>query len=276
MRFKLTLKKLDNKAILPINYQYPLSVWIYRMIQNAESSYSLFLSKKGVNTLRKSFKYFSFSDLFLSKYELLTNEEGIKDRISIQSPNITLQISFYLDKICESFIKDLFANKLLILGDQKTQARFEVAYVDALPLQIESETVKLKTLSPVVLKRKKEDGTMGYISPKHEEFEQYFLDNLIGKLTTVAETFPNGLMGMQQIEPKFKLLTSSSIKSRIITIKADTPDQVELKGFHPFEFELTAPKEMIELGLLMGFGKYNEEGMGYCEILKSEKLKIKS
>jgi len=64
MQFKLTL--CGNKGqFIPINYQYPLSACIYKIIERADAAYSLFLHDTGhrVGQSLKSFKLFTFSNL---------------------------------------------------------------------------------------------------------------------------------------------------------------------------------------------------------------------
>jgi CRISPR-associated endoribonuclease Cas6 len=46
MQFKLTLSGTKGQYI-PINYQYPLSACIYKIIERADAAYSLFLHDRG-------------------------------------------------------------------------------------------------------------------------------------------------------------------------------------------------------------------------------------
>ena len=50
-------------------------------------------------------------------------------------------------------------------------------------------------------------------------------------------------------------------------IKANTEAQTEVKAYW-FDFELTAPKEIIELGLNSGFGSMNSVGFGCGEVVE--------
>lgn len=63
MRFKLILKAIDYKvSLLPINYQYPLSSAIYRILSKGDREYARFLHEEGYG---KGYKFFTFSDLKL-------------------------------------------------------------------------------------------------------------------------------------------------------------------------------------------------------------------
>jgi len=43
MRFRITLNAQDRYAVIPINYQYPLSATIYKIIHQADAAYAAFL-----------------------------------------------------------------------------------------------------------------------------------------------------------------------------------------------------------------------------------------
>lgn len=47
MRFTLILHITSRNRILPINYQYPLHSWIYRVIQTVDAEFSRFLHDEG-------------------------------------------------------------------------------------------------------------------------------------------------------------------------------------------------------------------------------------
>jgi CRISPR-associated endoribonuclease Cas6 len=64
MRFQLTLIPDSSSGIIPVNYQYPVSAAIYKLIAQADERYARFLHNKGYQlSSGKSFKLFSFSDL---------------------------------------------------------------------------------------------------------------------------------------------------------------------------------------------------------------------
>lgn len=65
MRFLIKLFALNYPAVLPLNYQYPLSAVIYKILRRADQEYASFLHETGyraANSL-KSFKLFTFSDI---------------------------------------------------------------------------------------------------------------------------------------------------------------------------------------------------------------------
>jgi CRISPR-associated endoribonuclease Cas6 len=63
------------------------------------------------------------------------------------------------------------------------------------------------------------------------------------------------------------LTEGSNIKSRKVTIKDGKSSATEVRGFRNFEFELTAPEEIIKVGLYGGMGKEASQGFGFCEVI---------
>lgn len=62
MRFSITLRVKDGILLL-INYQYPLSAALYRIISKGDANYAQFLHEKGYGKKDKGFKLCAFSQL---------------------------------------------------------------------------------------------------------------------------------------------------------------------------------------------------------------------
>jgi len=69
MELKITLT-LVKGPYLPINYQYELSSWIYKVIERADSEYSNFLHNEGFQSDGKQFRMFTFSQVDFRPYEI--------------------------------------------------------------------------------------------------------------------------------------------------------------------------------------------------------------
>jgi hypothetical protein len=52
MRLELTLTPSVGHGLLPVNYQYPLSAAIYKIIQQADEKYSAFLHDTDYSTVK--------------------------------------------------------------------------------------------------------------------------------------------------------------------------------------------------------------------------------
>ncbi|EAY27692.1 CRISPR-associated endoribonuclease Cas6 [Microscilla marina] len=258
MRYKITLKTTDAYTVIPINYQYELSSCILGICKDANTKYQRFLKQHKLPARRKNFQWFSFSNLYVPRREIFA------DRLQVISPKISFIISFYLDPSAERFIKDLFLDRQMYLGDKFSQARFIVENVEPLPLRMPSTTVSFKTLSPLLISKLNNRGNVDYLPPEHPEYENLFLQALLGKYVKVLQETNQTPESSTHQRIEFEVNHYKKIKSRLITVKAHTTNEARIRGFM-YEFRLTAPKEIIELGLLTGFGEKNRLGFGACE-----------
>jgi CRISPR-associated endoribonuclease Cas6 len=265
MRLELTLTPGAGHNLLPVNYQYPLSAAIYKIIQQADEKYSAFLHDQGYRLFNgKSFKLFSFSDL-----RVPFRIQG--DRLYINGSQASLLISFHIDEAATNFIRGLFINQQLEIADKISYTKFSVTNVQLLPDSFASvhhtePEVVLKSLSPLVVGRKNSKGNYDYLSPADPDFNEWFIHNWIekykavnGNTTADLETIKNRI-SIRLLTPK------QEIKSRLITIKAFTPEQTQIRGFTKFRMKVKAPKQLLELAMNAGMGLYNAQGMGCVEM----------
>ena len=271
MRFRLTLKPAKNGQQLLFNYQYPLQAWIYKLLDQADAQYATFLHQKGYRASEhtKTFKHFTFSSLFIPKIDKPKPGDTC---MTLRSDEISLIVSFYIDKAAESFIIGLFQNQKLSLYNREYQADFIVERVETLPVEIPegtSPTVTLRMLSPMVI-AEKVDNMDQYLAPDHEQFAMLLAQNVMDKYASVQE---NGGLTMDAVIAqqlvKFRLLPDQKIKQRGMLVKEGKESkQTKVIGFHNFEFELTAPRQILEVAIASGIGKYSSTlGCGCCEVV---------
>ena len=144
MRFKLKLFAINFPAILPLNYQYPLSAVVYKILQQADSNYSQFLHETGYrqsNSL-KSFKLFTFSDI-KTPFKI----QG--DRMRMLTPEAEVIVSFHLPQAAETFIKGLFLNQEIEIADKRSRTKFRINQVESVPLGLSEEPVQEIVLQPL-------------------------------------------------------------------------------------------------------------------------------
>lgn len=256
MQFNITLRCLDENPILPINYQYELSAWIYKVIQHADADYSAFLHRQGHQTpARKSFKLFCFSQLDAPRRRV----EG--DRLLIQCGEISFLIGFYLDRTAEEFVRGLFSAQQFSLGDRVSRARFVVQSVEMRPPQLPggSAPVRIRALSPLVIARKRPNGEPDeYLHPDDPDFGRLLFLNLLEKYRAATGEEPPGWWNTERFGFR---IAGAAPRSKLVAIKAGTAAQTKVKGYL-FDFEVDAPGELVELGLLAGFGRENALGFG--------------
>lgn len=99
MRFQLTLIPDSSSGIIPVNYQYPVSAAIYKLIAQADEGYASFLHNKGYQlSSGKSFKLFSFSDLRVP-FQI----KG--DRLQINGTPASLVVGFHVEEAASGLKK---------------------------------------------------------------------------------------------------------------------------------------------------------------------------
>lgn len=257
MRFTITLLSTANTPVIPINYQYPLSAVIYKVLAEADAEYAFFLHEKGyrVGDGLKRFKLFTFSDLNMK----FRREE---DRMRVLS-NPQLIVSFHLPVAAQHFVKGLFINRKIDIADQKSKATFMVEQVEALP-GLSSEGPKTNTqtfdlLSMVVCGKKNEKGNYEFLSPEHRDWDKTMLYNWQEKCKAAGLDLDATQVDMMHIEP---ILKRGKPQSRLIVIKANTKAQTRIKGFYGFGVIATGPEMALEVLYNSGCGVYNSLGCG--------------
>lgn len=259
MNFCLTLQSIEPNPCIPVNYQYPLSAALYRIIAKGNAQYARFLHQTGYG---KGFKFFTFS-------QINCPFRIIGDRLKIQDYELSFRISFHLPETTENFIKGLFQSECLDIADKKSRARFTVKSIVACPNPLarypENEIVNatLKPTSQVVAGMPKDDRKYDYLSPGDVRFTESLLYNWRSKIATCYEetTAQRAFLLMETAPVKLPF------KSRLITVKAGTPEETKVRGWLNFELRVTAERRFVELLLNAGAGLYNAMGFGGVEVV---------
>ncbi len=262
MRFKLYLRPFTVRPRIMWNYHYPLSSWLYGIIATADESYANFLHNTGYElSSRKRFKHFTFSDLRCKIGK--SDTKGFE----VVSPLIEWTVSFYLEKAAESFIIGLFQDQEIRLFDKFHEANFTIERVETLAEPLIAKTTRFKATSAMVVAEKLNDIDQ-YLEPTDERFGKYLIEGLKDKyLSTMVEQGKQVNPVFQHQEISFRLIEANNVKSRKVTIKEGKSSATEVRGFRNFEFELTAPEEIISVGFYGGFGKEASQGFGFCEVV---------
>ncbi|WP_442795942.1 CRISPR-associated endoribonuclease Cas6 [Pelobium manganitolerans] len=258
MKFRITLNLEGKGDIIPINYQYPLSSALYRIIAKGDAGYADFLHEKGYG---KGFKFFTFSQINVP-FKI------VGDRMKLLERNVVFDVAFHLPVAMESFVKGLFNSESITIADRKSKAVFKVASVEsrASELQQHSEheivQVRLSLTSPVVAGVINGKGNYDFLSPDDERFTESLIYNWRNKIATCfdEETALKALLLMSIVPLRHPY------KSRLITIKADTSEETKIKGWMNFELNVTGEKRFVELLMNGGCGIYNSVvGGGHLE-----------
>ena len=259
MRFKLVLNILSRNKILPINYQYALHSWIYKVIGRANAEFARFLHDEGYALGSKQFKLFTFSSLQGTPYEIFPQE----GRILFKTDELSLKISFWMPQAAKHFIVGLFQRQQFSIGDRLHQVDFQVSRIEALPRPFFTDRMQYRLLTPVVLSNKVEGNRhKQYLDPASvPDYGRYFINNLLEKARAVKLSIrePIGVVDYQdELAGEFRLIGKSKRKG--IHIKQHQAGHTQVIGYL-YNFELEAPVELQELGYYGGFGE--ENGMGF-------------
>lgn len=263
MRFKIKLEAVEGQKIIPINYQYPLSAAIYRIINKGDAEYASFLHERGYG---KGFKLFCFSDI---KCPFAING----DRLVLSQNELEFQVSFHLPEAMQHFIQGLFASEKINISDQKTRQDFKVKSIErgnsALTRYRENEIIEVivKPFSPLVIGDKNDTKFYTFLSPKEELFQTLLVHNWREKIKAIYNE-DEARDAFLAVEVKFY---EKPFRSRLITIKAGTPQQTMVKGYVNFKLAVKGERRFIDLLLNAGGGLYNAQGLGYLGIVEEKK-----
>lgn len=260
MRLRLSLS-CKKGARLALNNRYELSAILYKIIENADATFSESLHNKGYGADGRNFKLFTFGWLQAYPFGKDPNDKSV---LIATEGRVTWEVSFCIDKIIENFVAGLFreASFEFKAGFQE-KVHFKVDNVEILPMPHFSETMRYACSTAILIGQKQEGTrTEQYLSPLDADFETLFLHNLRGKVkAALGDAFTD----------------SNDLAFRLLS----PPEKVKRKPFdvykdgrklryvpYTFDFELTAPIEWQKIGYLAGFGQDNAQGVGMCMVIK--------
>jgi CRISPR-associated endoribonuclease Cas6 len=262
MRFKLklTTEKKNNNLLLPINYQYGLSSFIYRTFNHGNKDLAGWLHNRGFIVENKAFKLFTFSPLKIKNFK------RYDDRLIVLDDQVELMISFYPFELTESFIFGAFSHQNFRLGDKKSSVQFNIQQIERLPDPAFKDTMEFKAISPVVVTAKKdrESKYVTYLSPGDQGYGNKLKENLLNKYAAYCSYHEKELDIEDMSKYKYELITDKP-KSKLITIKAGTREESKIRGFL-YTLRLTAPLPLLKTAYYAGLGEKNSLGMGCLEV----------
>lgn len=250
MRLLLHLQT-PKGSILPFNYEYAISAWIYKTLAKADPVFATWLHDKGysLEDNHRKFKFFTFSKIQLS-YRVLPRRG-----LLLQEEAAQLTLSFLIDKAMQDFVLGIFKEQLLGIRIRGGNIDFRIVNVEVLPTPVFQPVMRFRAATPIFMSKRGEDISQAiHISPDDEGYARFFINNLREKAKTLGVNIPTSLTNFQALNrPKSSLL-------RIGT--------TEMRAFS-FDFILVAPEELTRIGYFAGFGGKNSSlGLGFCEILK--------
>ena len=260
MRFKIHIvpQKRQGNILLPINYQYALSSFIYNTLNKGDKEIAKWLHENGYVKDQKKFKLFTFSHLDIPEYK------RYEDRLILMGEDISFTLSILPIKMIEPLINGLFKNKGFSLGDKKSQADFTIKGIEKIQEPDFTNEMKFRTLSPIVVSTKNsmEDKYAQYLAPKDPGYAEKLKQNLLNKLVAFNQSSDK----VPEIEKSidFSVSILNKPKSKLAHIKAMTKN-IKIRGYM-YNFQVKGPVELIKMGFFAGFGEKNSMGFGCCEM----------
>lgn len=260
MRFEIKLQAFKGNEI-PINYQYPLSAAIYKILAKGDADYASFLHEEGYG---KGYKLFTFSDLKF-KFKLVKG-----DRMQLLDDLVSFYVHFHIPEASGNFVMGLFKSEEIVIADKKSKTIFKVQSVisnntpwsKGIDKNEIIQTV-FKPTSAVLMGVKNDRGHYDYLEPKDERYIEALVFNWRGKIKETYDKFTakNAILNAE-IE-----YYENPYRSRLVHIKQDSKQATKVRGYVNFKIKLIAERRFVELLYNAGVGIGNAQGMGCCEVI---------
>lgn len=276
MRFKIVLESEREFNVLPINYQYEMASWIYKVLDKGDARFAKWLHGHGFNSGEQYFKFFTFSQFVIPR----NAGKILRDRILLNRGEIHFFISFLPEKATESFIKGLFKESICEIANDQFRAIFRVSRVEMEAEPDFKRSMQFTLQSPMVISKPVEfKGKLQhkYLDPEDAAFEKYFSQNLSRKYQARYDEIQKNssyftrekllnlpVLNSAESEIKFKLLNKPRKKG--ISLKSTNKYSIKVIGYL-FSFEITAPEEITKTGYYGGFGELSSMGFGCGEVM---------
>lgn len=261
MELQLTFDNPKPQTI-PIDYQYYLSSWMYKVMNLGNPEYAHFLHDHGYKVAEDSakiFKLFCFSWLTTDRFDINTKAQTM----TMKGDTVRLKARFHVDESLKTFVKGLFKDQnLTIKNGFDVSASFNARSIDMVEVAQAQEKTIIRALSPLVISVKQANGNDLYLAPTEEGYADKFFHNLIDKYKSTGVNIPDS---WQPDTWKIMLIRPERIRRKLMNIKPNG-ENIRVAGYQ-YDFVLEAPPEIIRTGLLAGFGKHCAQGFGYGEVI---------
>lgn len=272
MRLKITLKYLDGNQAIPINYQYPVSAAIYKIIGQAEPEFAKLLHNKGYPTAHnRRFKFFTFSKLFFKEraaisYDKLILQNDERPQLLISSP--------LDDSFIQNFVIGIFESQELPIGLRGVcHATFIIEQIETLPEPEFTNDVKCKALGPISVSVAGANKHPDYLKALDSKLSEVVKENLIWKYKTLYEVEPTDKSLNFEVDKQYIEKRGGENKvSKLIKIKEGEPEETSVRGFI-VPFRLTGSMQLIKLAYQCGIGEKNSLGFGMFGLVPSDNIK---
>ena len=248
MRMKLVFRAKDEKASIPLNYNYAVSALIYKTIAESSPEFAQRLHEKGFVVQEKTFKLFTFSRIETKNAFV----DFKSSRIFLNNPYIKLQVSSPIDEFLKNFVFGTFSQQTFRID--KSEFILDSAETIEEPEIIDE--MSFRALSPITESiRNEENGTV-YLLP-NDNWSEIITRNLQRKYEALyGKTLPDAKVEWKWNEDYFADERKQKKAEKLIDIKG-----IKVRGWLA-PFSVKGDKELIKLGYETGFGNKNSQGFG--------------
>ncbi|HXG91646.1 MAG TPA: CRISPR-associated endoribonuclease Cas6 [Blastocatellia bacterium] len=251
MRVKLTFLASKRNATLPLSYNHAVAGLIYRTIGNASEEYAAALHDEGFEADRRRFKLFTFSRLFARRNRV------VGDRMILESPEVSLQVSSPVGDFIEHFVSGLFqSERFNIAGSDFTLAEAETIA----PPEF-SERMSFRALAPITESVRDEQNRVRYLNLE-DDWSAIIKRNLARKYQALYGRAP--VCDRLHWEWDLGYIAEARKRNRRPSVLIEVSDGIKVRGWLA-PFTVHGSKELIEIGYEAGFGKSNAMGFGLAE-----------
>lgn len=242
MRLEIILKGKNNFKV-PFNYNHILSAIIYNKIADLNFANELHSSK--------SFKFFTFSQIYIPKRRIVKDGIIAKDGV----------ISFYISSPNDFLIKSLVDGFLEDLEISFQNQKLTIQKIEALKTPEFSSRSEFKTLAPIIVRTKKEiDGELKIwdLAPS-DKFFKSLENNLIKKYIK----FNN----LTKTDKKINIYSDMNfVKRKRISINKG--NATTHHRAYMMDLILEGDLNLIEFAYDVGIGEKNSMGFGMIKLLE--------
>lgn len=242
MRLEIILKGKNNFKV-PFNYNHILSAIIYNKIADLNFANELHSSK--------SFKFFTFSQIYIPKRRIVKDGIIAKDGV----------ISFYISSPNDFLIKSLVDGFLEDLEISFQNQKLTIQKIEALKTPEFSSKSEFKTLAPIIVRTKKEiNGELKIwdLAPS-DKFFKSLENNLIKKYIK----FNN----LTKTDKKINIYSDMNfVKRKRISINKG--NATTHHRAYMMDLILEGDRDLIEFAYDVGIGEKNSMGFGMIKLLE--------
>ena len=254
MRVRIIFTLKNRGASLPFHHQYLISRLITEMLEKAPTKEYL------------DYELFNFSGL---KGQTTVSKSGLQ----YYSSKVTLVLAAYHKEFVDYFLKELFRQSLVELGDLILKPDFvELEHIPKL-----ENPNKYVMISPLVLLNPAQEGAdeaKRFINPEADEFSDLIYDSTMIRLEN------SGFFNADEMAAfyKFQLVADKKYLQKIranqkkfarIYPVYENQSKLEVRGY-TFPFTLFADVEVQKFIFINGFGMFTKKGFGMIDIANSD------